>query len=207
MDWTCVWITKLFSGQDCLKNLGILIDSQLNFNAYVNTLLRSPVAKLKSLNNVKNLLPTHIKLTLTNLDNCDYVYRPCLTANNILRLQQIQNVCLRYSFNLPRSQSVTGCMADVGWFCLHDKFVLHLCNLTHKIITTGEPSYLMTKLIYARDFHDKNTRFCNNLAIPNHSTELLKACFSYQATKLHNSIPAHYKSLNLKKFKITIKEM
>ena len=193
--------------EDEARNLGLTMDSELNFHSHTNKLRQICFNKLRSLNKFKYLLPSKAKLQiadaliLSNLNYCDIVYGPCLSVKNADRIQQIQNACIRFAFNIKRNEHVTPALREAKWLKMSERRKVHSLSSTHRIIKTNHPKYLRDKLLNRTDIHHVNTRNKNKLHTQLHRTSKFQGSFRYNAPKLYNSIPDEFKHLNLKQFK------
>lgn len=193
------------------KNLGLIIDQNLNFTDHVNKLVQISYYKLKTLYRYKQFLPANVKLKLmealiiSRLDYCDVVYGPRLSVADAYKLQKIQNSCIRYVYNVTRREHVSPFYALSKWPRLSVRRNIHLCLLTHKILCTGCPEYLRDKLRFRSEVHSVNIRGGGTLDTPRHSTATYTGSFSYAASHVYNNLPGSLKQLSLNAFKNNVK--
>ena len=147
-----------------------------------------------------------MSLVLSQLNYADVVYGPFLSKLENLRLQRIQNSCIRLIFGLRKYDHISAKFKVLKWLNIKQRRDLHICCLLHKILLQKSPPYLLNKLRYRTDVHNINVRNKKLLTIPAHRTSAYHSSFSYFATKYYNKIPAYLKSLSLNKFKKGIKE-
>lgn len=185
-----------------MKNLGLVMDQNLNYSKHVSNLNKSAYLALKSLYHLKDYLPKAAKLklcdalVLSRLNYCDVVYGPCLRVEDINRLQKVQNSCVRYSLQIPRRQHISPHLKQIGWLNMRQRRWLHLCCLLFKVINTQQPNYLCEKLEFRSSAHSVQLRHCEEtISVPIHSSEFFKRCFSYQASRIYNQISSELKHL------------
>ena len=81
------------------KYLGIVLDSNLNFNAHAEYMKSKTIGKIRLLGRVRNTIDRdtaellYKTLILPIYDYCDYVYYP-LGVNSTDTLQKLQNIAL-----------------------------------------------------------------------------------------------------------------
>lgn len=124
-----------------------------------------------------------------------------------LRIQRVQNSCLRLIFGIRKYERVSYRLRDLNWLNMENRRLLHAAVFYHKIIVNKQPQYLANKIKYRTDVHALNLRFRGRLTPPLHHTELYKRSYSYQITLIYNNIPSALKSLNIYLFKIKMRNV
>ena len=197
-----------------VKNLGIILNSTLTWENHINSVCKRAYASLHPLHRLKHFLPRTVKerltqtLVLSHLDYCDVVYDDC---NSTLshKLQRIQNSCIRFIFNLKRHDHVSHCIRELSWLKLNDRRSLHKTVLLHKILSSGQPSYLASLFNFLGDTHSLNTRSntSNILSIPAHKSDFFSRSFSVSASRQWNSLSLELRQLrSIGIFKRKVKE-
>ncbi|KAL3288782.1 hypothetical protein HHI36_003216 [Cryptolaemus montrouzieri] len=103
------------------RNLGLIMDSDLRFDSHINLLLKRAFVNIKLIYGCKEFLDIRQRkmlceaLVLSHLNYCDTVYGPCLTKQNVARVQKIQNWCVRIVFNLRRTDRTSCRRQQLGW--------------------------------------------------------------------------------------------
>ncbi len=83
-----------------VKNLGVIINNNLNWDSHVNKVTKLVYSRIGSLRIVGKFLPVSIKkiaiesLVFSHFDYCDVVYND-LNLELVKRLQRTQNACIR----------------------------------------------------------------------------------------------------------------
>ena len=194
------------------KNLGLIFDSSLRFKPHVNNCIRAAYMNLKMIYNNRHYLNQKVKtilcesLVLSRFNFSDSVYGPCIDSEDKRRIQVVQNSCLRLIFGIRRRQNISHKLLDIGWLNMSGRRLLHSACLFHKIVTNKIPKYLHKKISYRTDVHNINIRFKGTLTPPLHRTELFKRSFSYQITKIYNSVPHTIKSKSVSSYKYHYKK-
>ena len=195
------------------RNLGLHMDSNLRFNEHVTKTIRKSYSNLKLLYGCSNLIDKRTKgmlcnsLVLSHFNFADIVYHPCLTKQDQARIQRVQNACIRFIFGCKRYESVSNKIVECNWLTMYQRRILHTCCFHHKLLRTKIPRYLFDKIITRGSVHNLNTRNRSLLTPPPHSSALYQRSFSYNITKLYNSLPNRLKQLNDFKFKKALKDL
>ena len=185
-----------------VKNLGVLIDSHLTFNNFVKQKCATGYAKISSLYQYKNILPSDTKwrlvnsLVLSTLDYCSPVYYSHLTLQLLRRLQLLQNCCLRYSYCIPRRDHVTPHYNLLHILKLEYRFCLLYEGLIFSIVKTGLPTYLYVILTKRDALHDRTFRNMDMYHTPAHRTAKFENAFSFVAPSALNNNKDIFQSTN-----------
>ena len=180
--------------KESVSNLGLIMDTKLNFDKHVSKICQSSFLKLKSIYEFRDSLPISTKLMLSDMivlstaNYMDVVYGPYLTVFNICRLQKIQNSCIRFVMSLPRREHTSQHIRTSCWLTMEQRRLLHMSCLIQKILKTNTPAYLRDLMIYRREVHNVEVRNNNMLCIPQHKTEFYKNGFRYQAAHIFNKM-------------------
>lgn len=179
------------------KNLGIVIDSQLRFEAHVANLVKSCFYRLKVLYKIRHLLCENARITLcealilSRLNYGDILYGPRLLSKTQRIIQRIQNACCRFCFSIPPRTHISPYLNKAGMLKMESRRRLHLACLMFDVFKFKKPDYLHDKLKYHSAFL---ARYSNRymrlpLAYHNHKTAAFEGSFRYRATKCWNTIP------------------
>lgn len=196
---------------DKIKNLGIVLDSKLNFEHHVSYILQKSYSKLKLLYSNRNLMSTKLRLILCDslilsiCNHADYVYGPCIRSHDADRIQKLQNSCLRLTYGIKKFDHISQAMIKSGWLNMKNRRLLHELTLYHKIIKTSTPPYLSNEIKYRTDVHNLNLRLKKSIHLPKFRTSQYKRSFKYNIASKYNAIPDEYKQLSLKRFKYLMK--
>lgn len=202
---------KNISLKNTVKNLGVLLDDNLNFAEHVNECVKRSYAALKMIYTNRGFLSQKIKkllcesLVLSHMNYCDSLYDPCIMSDSIRKIQKVQNSCLRLIFGIRRRSRISYKLSEIKWLNMKHRRLLHTASLFHSIILTQKPPYLYRSITFRTDVHNVNIRFKGTLTPPIHHSVQFKRCFSYHITFVYNSIPVDIKnvsSLNLFKKKL-----
>ena len=192
--------------KDEVRNLGLIMDTELRFEKHISNCIKKAIVKLKLLYNSKQMLNQKLRLMLCDslvlsiFNYCDVVYGSCLTAATAQRVQRIQNCCLRFIFGVRRRQPISHKLLSANWLNMRNRRKYHCGTLYHKIVMLRTPSYLYKKICFRTDVHTLNIRFKGTLTPPAHKTTQFERSFSYQISKLYNSLLPSLKTHSLPVF-------
>lgn len=196
-----------------VRDLGIIIDKNINFEKHAIKKCGEGYAKLKSLWKFKDVLPQDIKWNLTNalilscLDYGSCVYYHFLSNEVKNKLQILQNSCLRFSFSIARREHITPYYNRFSILKLELRFLFLYSTLLYKIIHSRQPSYLYSLLVKRCDIHTSNIglRSDETYTIPQHKTTKFEGCFEYIAPKVINNHQNIFNETSTSKFRCKLK--
>ena len=175
-----------------VRNLGVILDQNLKFQDHINSCLKKTYLSLKYIYSIRQFITMKTKimlresLILSHFNYADVVYSPFLAYHLQMRVQRVQNSCIRLIFGLRRRDHVSNNLKSIGWLNMTNRRIIHTALTFYKIINTGKPPYLMRKVVTRSDVHTINVRFRGALSPPCHRTEWFKRSFSYQIYHIHN---------------------
>lgn len=181
--------------QKNIKSLGLVIDQDLRFTDHINKKLRSAYISLKLIYQNRTVLSRPLKsmlcdsLVLSQLNYCDTIYGPCLTKSDAVRVQRLQNSCLRLIFGVRKFDHISHYLRTNGWLNMSERRYLHTICFFREILKTKIPLYLYNKITFRSEVHDVIVRSRGRLSIPKHSLRLFERSFSYQIVNLLNKLP------------------
>lgn len=144
--------TEPIEWSDNVKDLGIYVDSRLNFSRHVSDVCSKVYSALSRLRLLKYLTPKHIRLKLCKSLILPHFYYGAIFCTNLRerdsrRLEVAFNSCIRYVFNLRRFDHITP-YKDVLLGMPFESFLkLRLLKFFFKLKQTGCPSYLYSVLV------------------------------------------------------------
>lgn len=175
------------------KNLGVVFDSSLNFEAHVIRKISAVFIKLRSLYPLKFIVPPEVKLRLVDtlllpyLDYCDVLYYEHLTDEYKKKIQKAQNACMRFIYCVNKYDHISPLYVSNNILKMNYRIKLHTVLFIQKILLTKTPSYLYELIIARDDMHPLNLRNIVRFNIPRHNTSKFKHCFLFHCIELLNS--------------------
>ena len=179
-----------------VKNLGILMDEYLSWQEQVNQVSRRIFHSFHSLRRLQRFLPVSVKEMIVStllkpiLDYGDVCY---IDANEFIlnKLERLQNICLRYVFNLRKFDHVSCFREQLHWLSVRDRRNLHMLSLLYNVLNNPtSPSYLKEKF-HPLGGHGLPLRSSrdNTLAIPLHHSSFYTYSFTVHSARLWNQLP------------------
>lgn len=199
---------------DSVRNLGVIIDSDLNFTSNTSHLCQKAYYRLKQLLPYKHYLESQTKillcetLVLSHFNYADIVYGPCISQVDGQRLQKIQNLCIRFVTYVPPFSHVTPYLREFDCLKILERRFLHYAVFVSKIIRAGRPSYLFNKMSLRRAAHDLDLRHVDStMTVPRHSTALFRSSFSYLSVYIFNNLRSELLNKSLPGLKKILKHL
>lgn len=180
--------------EDCVRNLGLIMDENLRFERHVLSKIGVCFASLRTLYKLRPFLSEDIRLSLCNslvlshLQYCDVVYGPCLFQKTALRIQKVQNACMRFVYRIPRRSHITPILVKNKLLNMQNIRTLKYACFVQTLFKSRCPLYLFDKLKPKPTISRlrlRNLRF----QLPKCSLAGTKGCFKHAASKIWNDLP------------------
>jgi hypothetical protein len=199
---------------DKVCNLGVVFDPTLNWGKHVEYLCKKVLTILSQLRRSYLHLPCDIKTTIINsivIPHLDYgsaIMEDMLVIYQI-KLQRLQNACVRFIFNLRKDDHVSPYFEKLNWLRMDQRRKISQSLLLYKILNDKTPSYLHCKFQFVSQVHQRSNRSSSQrLVVPQHRTVKYSKSFLITACKLFNSLEIHILlSLSYHAFKKRIRAM
>lgn len=139
------------------RSLSLFIDKHLRFKTQINNLIKKGFYNLRLIYQNNNVLDRSIRRLLCKANvssysnHCDIVYGACIDANDALRLQRLQNTCLRLIYGVPRSICRTSNkLVDANWLNMENRrLIITLLHVIPFHNYLRAPQYLRDKFKYS----------------------------------------------------------
>ena len=140
-----------FPIQMVVRNLGILLDSQLKFSKHVDNICRAAYGNLRMLQRVRSSLSNDQFSVLAHalvLSRIEYAPSVLYGVDKceLKKLQRVIKAAFRYTFRYRRRDKISEVMRERGWLSIDQRITLRLLLILHTAIKTGKPDYL-SKLV------------------------------------------------------------
>ncbi len=172
-----------------VKNLGIIMDSSLNWNEHCGTVAQKVFGTLAQLKRNFSFIPPKIRqllvktLIFPHIDYAAVVFSDMSVTNN-QKLQKLQNSCIRFITGARISDHVTPHYKELSILKVIERRTFAITILMLKIMKYKQPPYLYNKYVFTSRTNVRSTRSNKlNIQVPNHRLETY-----------HNSF--HIKSIN-----------
>jgi len=163
---------------DCVKSLGVLIDSTISFNQHVNKICQSSYYHIKALRHIRKLLSHDNAWTVAcamvagRLDYCNAVLYGSSSMNTD-KLQRVQNTLARVVSKTHRRDHITSVLADLHWLSVHYRIEYKIALLTYNSAT----AVFVRTHSSLRDSKTATTSRCQHSAVQSSSSQLFYECF------------------------------
>ena len=179
-----------------VKNLGVLFDRHLSWDAHVSDVVRKCVGLLIGLRHLRHFLPRRVMLTLvqglviSRVRYCISVYGNG-SATNDARLLKIFNFATRVITGLRKYDRVSHARDDLGLRTPRQMSDQQTAIVAHRACVLGEPAELASLFrSYAETRAcERSTRQDRCLRPPATRTAAGQRSFAYRASSLLNSMP------------------
>lgn len=139
---------------------------------------------------------------LSNFNYCDYLYGFCLDTESRMRIQRVQNSCLRLVYDIKKYDHISQFYKRINWLKMDERTILHFCTFLLKLVNDpSSPQSLKQRLIFRQSIHNFNIRIKDKLTMPLHQSAMFQRCFSYNAVNYYNKIPSALLNLNINKLR------
>ena len=193
---------QVMSVSTSVKDLGVLLDTNLSFKTQLQHTVRMANYHMKNLSFVRKYLDEDQMLMLihnhviSKLDYCNSLYHG--VPNYLLRkLQLVMNRAARLVVKgLSRRDRITPTLIDLHWLPIRARIEFKRCVIVYQALKSGRPRYIRELLT---DFHvDANVTLRHSaeeyrLEEPRFHTETGRKAFSRNAPRLYNSLPLSIK--------------
>ena len=193
---------------DKTRNLGIIMDSYLNFNSHIRSVTKSAYYHLKNIARVKGLMCQQDLEKLihafifSRLDYCNGVFTG-IHKKSIKQLQLIQNAAARVLTNTKKIDHITPVLKSLHWLPVHQRIDFKILMLVYKSLNGLGPIYLSNLLLHYEPLRSSGTGL---LTIPRVGTKKGEAAFSFYGPYIWNKLPQNCRSApNLSSFKSRLK--
>lgn len=188
---------------ESVRDLGLILDSQLSLRSHFNTVIKSCNYHLRRLSSIIKYLDKDSASTLmhafitSRLDYCNSLFVN-LPKKDLVRLQYILNRAARMIFKLPPFLSISSYLYELHWLPVKARIEFKVCLLVYKALKFKEPSYIFNLLNYYSPNSDMLLRAADDphlLIVPrlNKQSTFGSRAISYAGSKLFNSLPRSIK--------------
>ena len=132
---------------DCVKNLGVPIDSTLSMHKFISHTTQSCYLHLRRISYIRKFLSVEATtklvtaLILSRLDYCNALLSG-LPSSSIRSLQRIQNSAARLILKKKKSDHITPLLHSLHWLPVSQRIQYKLLMLCYKSINSLAPLYL-----------------------------------------------------------------
>lgn len=182
------------------KNLGMILDSHLNWEKHIAQLCQRAYFKLKHLHIYKHVLNAPVKLKLVNalilsiFSYCDIVYHG-LNRQLVQKIQKVQNSCIRYVYHINKRSHISPILLEHFLLNMEQSRILHILTFIHSVLIHRKPIYILEKITFLKSHHQYTVRDNWALDIPICRTSIGSTSFFVCGPRLWNELPVTIRSL------------
>ena len=191
----------------CVKNLGVIFDRHLTWDAHVSDVVRKCIGLLIGLRHLSHFLPRHVLLAIvqglviSRVRYCVSVYGNGSAANGA-RLLKVVNFATRVVTGLRRYDHVSRARYDLGLLTPREMCDIRKVIVAHKACVEGLPADLASMLTTyaAARSSERETRQDRLLRPPAMRTAAGQRSFAYRAASLLNKLPESVRGREMPSF-------
>ena len=201
-----------------VKVLGLNINEVLSWRKQVNSCVGKAMSNFNQMSRYKRFLNQESKIklcesiVLSQFNYCDVVYS---NLDQFLKnkIQKIQNLCIKFIFDLRRKDhcDYNFFRKQLKWLDMNQRRVKHGLTLIYKILHGLAPNYLADSFCLVNEIHSVNTRSSRNNDIwinKYASSKVHQNSYSVAMSKIYNRIPEEIKKCtSVNSFKKRIGEL
>ena len=211
-DLSMSFLGEKLKPSESAKDLGFLLDPRLTYDHHITSIVSSCFSKLSQINRVKKCFEKEtLQLLIESVVFSKTLYCSSVwsntTAQNINKIQSIQNFACKIITNSKKSDHVTPLLRHLNWLPVREQLQYRDSILAFKCINGIAPQYLTSKFKKRSKIHTRNTRNARNtIQIPLFRTAAGQRTFAYRGAKIWNNLNADVReNTNLRSFKKTLK--
>ena len=213
-------IREILVGDDIIKpsnkvkNLGIMLDKNLNMESQINYVTKSVYFHLRNISKIRHYLNCENtkslvqSLVITRLDYCNGILAN-LPKRLISKLQKAQNCAARLIRKTRKRAHITPVLKDLHWLPVEHRIKYKIILLTFKCLNSQAPQYLrnLITLYSPPRLLRSNNRLTGSLVYRHYQRRKHGGrTFSAVAPQYWNSLPQEIRNAEtLQKFKSLLK--
>ena len=210
-DLSMSFLGEKLKPSESAKDLWVLLDPHLTYDHHITSIVSSCFSKLSQINRAKKSFDKETlqllieSVVFSKMLYCSSVWSNT-TAQNINKIQSIQNFACKIIMNSKKSDHVTPLLRHLNWLPVREQLQYRDSILAFKCINGIAPQYLTSKFKKRSKIHTRNTRNANTIQIPLFRTAAGQPTFAYRGAKSWNNLNADVReNTNHRSFKKTLK--
>jgi hypothetical protein len=190
---------KGFEVRTKVRNLGVIIDSDLNFDNHMRAVTRTSFYHLKNIAKLRDLMSqsdleklVHAFIS-SRLDYCNGLFTG-LPKKTIKQLQLVQNAAARVLTKTRKREHITPILKSLHWLPVYFRIHFKVLLLVFKALHGMGPTYISDMFTFYIPLRPLRPQKSQVLCIPYTRTKQGEAAFSYYAVQIWNKLPDHVKN-------------
>ena len=185
--------------RDQVRNLGVLIDSDLTFSSHIKSITKTAFYQLKNISRVKGFMSQTDQEKLihafisSRIDYCNGLLTG-LPQKSIQQLQFIQNAAARVLTRTKRSEHITPVLKSLHWLPVSYRIDFKVLLLVYKSLNGLGPEYMNDILVEYKPSRVLRSTDSGQIVEPRVQTKNGEAAFSCYAAQNWNKLPAELES-------------
>ena len=177
-----------------VRNLGVIMDSDLNFNSHIKSIISAAFYHLKNIARIKGILSKadlerliHAFIS-SRLDYCNGLLSG-LTKEAVKQLQYIQNAAARVLTKTRKYDHISPVLRSLHWLPVAQRIDFKTALLVYKSLHGLAPKYISDMLVPYEPSRTLRTSGTGLLQVPRVRTKHGEAAFQFYGVKVWNSLP------------------
>ncbi|XP_076844395.1 uncharacterized protein LOC143489331 [Brachyhypopomus gauderio] len=177
------------------KNLGVILDSDLSFDKYIDNTTRIAFLHLRNIAKLRNALSQDDAEKLVHsfvssrLDYCNALLSGC-SNRNLNKLQIVQNAAARVLTRTRKFQHISPVLSALHWLPVKFRIDFKILLLTYKALHGLAPEYLQELISYYEPPRPLRSQGAGLLLVPKiNKVTVGGRAFSCKAPQLWNNLP------------------
>uniref|UniRef100_A0A3B3HFB5 Reverse transcriptase domain-containing protein n=1 Tax=Oryzias latipes TaxID=8090 RepID=A0A3B3HFB5_ORYLA len=177
-----------------VRNLGVIMDSDLNFNSHIKSVTSAAFYHLKNIAKIKNIISKRdLEILIhafvsSRLDYCNGLLTG-LSKRAVKQLQYIQNAAARVLTKTRKYDHIGPVLRSLHWLPVPQRIDFKAALLVYKSLHGHAPKYISDMLVPYEPSRTLRTSGTSLLLIPRVRTKQGESAFQYSAAKIWNSLP------------------
>ena len=188
--------------QPYARNLGVILDSQLNMEKHISNICRTAYAYIRNISRIRRFLSRsdteklmHAFIT-SRLDSCNSLLVG-LPASTLKPLARVQNCAARVVFRARKSEHITPILKELHWLPVDYRIQFKVLLLTFKSLYGSAPKYLCDLISWYEPKRNLRSASLFQLAetyVRGSKASFRGRAFQHCAPALWNRLPLHVRS-------------
>jgi hypothetical protein len=184
-----------------VRDLGVMIDSQLSMQNNVLHICRKAFLQLKLISRHSRSMNFSTRLQAVQslvLPHLDFSISTMIGVNCklIQKLQWVLNSCMRFVYRLKKRQSVDMFLRKHLWMSVSSRIQFRTLCIAHSVIYGRAPDYLKATIAIREPPRTLRSNSSILLEIPRITSRLGERAFSVAAVKFWNQLPSEMRSIS-----------
>ena len=185
--------------KDQVRNLGVILDSDLSFNSHIKLITKTAYYHLKNIARIKGYMSKHDLEKLihafisSRLDYCNGLFSG-LSKQALRQLQLIQNAAARVLTKTRKFDHITPILRSLHWLPVSHRIDFKIMLLVYKSLNGLGPKYISDMLVPYETARSLRSSEAGLLTVPRVRSKRGEAAFAHYATTNWNKLPLDTRS-------------